>query len=285
MNFAGTFFMKLGFAAAVLGAGAALSYGLVAAGIIAMPSAFSGASVSDAFLIEKKEYGRSAGGKAIEGYEIGNGEHAILLFSAIHGNEKGTADLLHRLLLEIEADHSLLAANKKLVVIPVANPDGYHDRQDKLNANEVNLNLNFQTTDWEQYGPEGTFAGPEPFSEAESKILKNVVQQYAPALMIAFHSQGALVTPENHEPSAALGKWYAQKTGYIYYDDSNFEWDYFGTATRWFAETHGKPAITVELTNHHESDWEINKNALLELIASEALPFEVSDESTPDNET
>ncbi len=81
--------------------------------------------------------------------------------------------------------------------------------------------------------------------------------------MIAFHSQGGIVSPEYTEGSVQLAKWYAQKTGYGYFD----EWDYAGTATRWFEETTSNPAITVELTNHVDNDWDINRSALLELIS------------------
>jgi len=217
--------------------------------------------------IKKKIFGYSGKGKAIEGYEIGFGENAALLFGAIHGNEMGTAGLLRQLALEIALNPALVPQNNKLIIIPVANPDGYYDRTDNLNANEVNLNLNFATSDWQEYGPEGNYAGPRPFSESESQAIRRVVEQYDPRVMISFHSHGNLVSPETAASSVALAKWYADKTGYAYYD----AWDYPGTATKWFEETTGNPAITVELPKDLQSDWEINKGALLELIMSENL--------------
>ena len=214
--------------------------------------------------IQNKIFGYSTKGKPIEGYEIGSGTNTLLLFGAIHGNEMGTADLLNQLIETIKGDPELVAKNKKLIIIPIANPDGYYDRTDKYNANGVNLNLNFDTSGWRLYGPDGYYAGPRPFSEVESQVLKKVVEEYYPSMMIAFHARGALVSPEAGKESQALARWYAQKTGYDYYTD----WDYFGTATRWFKETKGHPAITVELTSYLESDWAINKKALLELISS-----------------
>ncbi|HYD89857.1 MAG TPA: M14 family zinc carboxypeptidase, partial [Flavobacterium sp.] len=212
---------------------------------------------------EKKIFGHSVKNRPIEGYEIGNGSETLLLFSAIHGNEKGTADLLSKLVEELKTNPNFVADTKKLVIIPIANPDGYYDRDDKLNGNEVNLNLNFKTTGWAKYGKSGTFAGNEPFTEPESRIIKEIVEQYKPSMMISFHSQGALVSPERDSKSMELGKWYAEKSGYVYFD----EWDDSGTATKWFVETTGNPAITVELTNHTDSDWQLNEKALLELIA------------------
>ena len=214
--------------------------------------------------IEKKVFGYSTKGKPIEGYEIGSGTNVILLIGSIHGNEMGTTDLLNKLIDTIKEKPELVSRNKKLVIIPIANPDGYYDRTDKYNANRVNLNLNFDTADWKLYGPGGYYAGPKPFSEVESRVLKKVVDEYYPSMLIAFHARGALVSPEAGKESVALARWYAQKTGYDYYS----QWNYFGTATRWFTDTKGHPSITVELTYYLKSDWEINKKALLELISS-----------------
>ncbi len=215
------------------------------------------------FKIEEKVFGQSVLGRDIEGYVIGSGSDTLLLFAAMHGDETGTADLLNQLVEEVKKDNSLVAKSKKLVVIPVSNPDGYEARKNKLNANGVNLNLNFATSDWQTRGPEGTFAGEQPFSEPESRVIRDIVEQYKPSLMISYHSQGAVVSPEFTEASIKLAKWYAEKSGYQYYN----YWDYPGVATKWFEEATGNPAITVEISTEKTSDWEANKPALLELMA------------------
>lgn len=221
--------------------------------------------------IEKKVFGYSEAGRPIEGYEIGYGEEVILFFGSIHGNEMGTAELLGKLTEETKNNPNLLADTKKLVIIPILNPDGYYDRIDKLNSNEVNLNLNFLTSDWQQYGSDnGDYAGDEPFSEKESQVLRNVVETYNPKIMISFHAKGCLVNPEfSHEASEALARWYSGKTGYTYFNDKS--WDYSGTATKWFVESYGRAAITVELSDYLESDWEVNKVALIELISTDVF--------------
>ncbi len=217
-------------------------------------------------IVEKKIFGYSTKGKPIEGYEIGSGTNVIFMFGSIHGNEMGTTDLLNKLVDAIKEKPELVAKNKKLVIIPIANPDGYYDRTDKLNANGVNLNVNFETAEWRRYNPDGYYAGPKPFSEVESQVLKKVAEDYYPSMMISYHARGALVSPEAGEESISLAKWYARKTGYEYYD----KWNYFGTATRWFTDTKGHPSITVELTDYLTSDWEINKKALFELIGADS---------------
>ena len=214
-------------------------------------------------ILEKKIFGYSESGREISGYEIGAGENTLLLFAGMHGREKGGKDLLDKLAEEVLANPNLIRPTNKLIIIPLMNPDGYYGLEDKVNANGVNLNRNFDTSQWMQYEGEDSLAGPKPFSESESRVIKDLVEQFQPRMMIAFHSQGHLVSPEAGVPSIKLAKWYSNKTGYHYFD----EWDYAGTATRWFQETTGNPAITVELANHIESDWEINKAALLELIS------------------
>jgi len=219
--------------------------------------------------VKEKFFGYSTKGRSIYGYEIGSGEEVLLLFGAIHGDEKNTADLLNKFVEEIQANPESISSSKKVVIIPIANPDGYYERSDNLNINSVNLNRNFGTKEWKPYEQGEVSAGSKPFSEKESVALKEVVEKYQPDVMIAFHSQGALVSPEEDEASIALAKWYEEKTGYTYYD----EWSYVGTATLWFWETLQKPALTVELTDHVENDWEVNKEALWSLVSEESFPF------------
>jgi len=193
-------------------------------------------------VFRKVAFGYSIKGKPIEGYEIGSGDDCLFMFGSIHGNEMGTTDLLNKLVAEIRAKPNLVGEKMKLI------------------------NLNFATTDWQQYGGEGTFAGEKPFSEPESRVIKEIVEKYKPRRMISYHAKGGIVNPEyNHESSLALSLWYAEMTGYKYYGDG--DWDFSGTATRWFKETTGNAALTVELSELLASDWEINRDALLELIS------------------
>ena len=218
---------------------------------------------SEPVFLQERLLGVSTGGRQILGYEVGSGDECLLFFGGIHGNERGTVALMERFLHELENHPQLVPADKRLMIIPLVNPDGYDDRDDKLNANAVNLNRNFLTDDWiRQEGDEETYAGEAPFSEVETRILRDVANTCDPTIMIAFHSKGALVSPEFNDASIRLADWYAVHTGYEFFD----EWDYAGTATRWFVETTDQAAITVELTNHEDSDWKINRRALLELL-------------------
>lgn len=226
---------------------------------------------SEVSSFQMKQFGESTQGKPIVGYEIGKGEDVYFLFGSIHGNEMSSGDILDQLVKEVAVNPSIVSPNKKFVIIPITNPDGYYDRTDKLNANGVNLNLNFPTSKWQQYGPQGMFAGEEPFTEVESRIIRDVVESYKPRAMLSFHAKGLLVSPEYNDISAALGHWYADRTDYMYFDHE--EWDFPGTATKWFAETTGKAAITIELPDYVKTDWKTNKKPLMELITSDTLSF------------
>lgn len=209
--------------------------------------------------------GYSTHGPRIEGFEFGNGENCILLVAAEHGNEKGTTTLLTTLGEHLKKNPALVSTNNRVLILPLVNPDGYYERDDKLNARGVNLNRNFPTSDWlkkENDDPE-TYAGEQPWSESESLALKRAFTRCEPATYISFHARGALVSPEKNEASTSLGKWYSQKTGYECYTD----WDFPGTATKWFAETTNRAAITVELSDYNKSDWEINRKGIFELIS------------------
>ena len=213
-------------------------------------------------------FGYSVDKKPIEGYIFGDGEDCLFMFGSIHGNEMGSGKLMNALVDEIKKDPNLVGDDMKVIILPISNPDGYYDRIDKANANNVNINLNFPTKGWSKYSDSSVdnYAGEEPFSEPESRVIRDIVNKYKPRRMISFHAKGALVNPEYHTASYNLATWYSNKTGYQLYNDPS--WDFYGTATKWFVEeAGGDAAITVELTNYSYADWNINKKALLELIS------------------
>jgi hypothetical protein len=216
-------------------------------------------------LSEVRTAGFSEAGREILSYQYGTGENCIFLFAAIHGSERGGKDLLTKLGEEIDANRDLIDPSNKLVLLPLANPDGYYDREDKLNANGVNLNRNFATSKWSSNGEDETFSGEEAFSEKESQMIRDLSLSCNPVAMISFHAKGGLVSPELNDKSKTLANWYSWQTGYQYYAD----WDFEGTATKWFAELTGNAAITVELTSYDGSDWKMNRRTLVNLISQD----------------
>jgi len=243
--------------------------GLFYFGAIADQEQNPGLPQQNSSIIDKKIFGYSKEGRVIEGVVIGQGNEKLLLIAATHGNEMSGTALLNRFIEEVEKNPDSVSLDKSVILIPIVNPDGYYDREDKLNANNVNLNRNFATSNWIESGFANTYSGPHPFSEAESITLKNVVDTYEPSMMISYHAKGAFVTPERNDKSGRkLARWYASQTGYKF-DGNDDIWDFEGTATKWFWEATGNPGITVELTTYSDSDWDINKSALFKLISSD----------------
>ncbi len=211
-------------------------------------------------------FGYSEAGRPISGYIFGSGEEVIFIFGAIHGGkERSSGLILERLVDEIGQNPGQVASRKTIIIVPITNPDGYLERGDKFNSHGVNLNLNFATSGWQDHGGQNNdFAGNEPWSEKESRVIRDIALKYGASKMIAMHSKGSLVNPESHEPSRELARFYIRLSGYAYYEDVS--WDYYGTATRWFVETVGGAAITVELASDTVPDWSRNQKALFGLV-------------------
>lgn len=100
----------------------------------------------------------------------------IRIQACIHGDEKSSAMVaLHFLSLLTENDGTspmctYLVDAAETWVIPVLNPDGYHSNS-RYNANNVDLNRNLSYM-WQSGGG----AGPYPFSEPETRALRDITQ-------------------------------------------------------------------------------------------------------------
>ena len=138
--------------------------------------------------------GYSAAGREIYAFHIGEltGRQFIAVY-AVHGREWITARL---------AIKHIRRGLKKGGgwVIPLLNPDGAEISQNKsplwkANARGVDINCNFDA-DWGQgrlntrmRGSENCI-GDEPFSEPETKALKNFTLKMRPYTTLSFHTKG-----------------------------------------------------------------------------------------------
>ena len=90
---------------------------------------------------ERVEAGRSVAGRLIEAEVYGTGGSTVLILATIHGNEAVGTPLLRKLSAFL-SEHPEVAANRRIVLVPVANPDGMAANR-RTNANGVDLNRNF----------------------------------------------------------------------------------------------------------------------------------------------
>jgi len=118
----------------------------------------------------------------------------ILVFGAIHGDERESASLARDWILRVI---DLGKVRNSWRVIPILNPDGYL-KNTRMNAAGIDLNRNFPTSDWDknavEYWKKKAKANPRRFpgksaaSEPETKCAMHHIEVFEPDLIIAVHT-------------------------------------------------------------------------------------------------
>ena len=166
---------------ALLGLVAALALVPPAAVSTAAPAAPTAADQRTAptAVVEQRVIGRSAKGRPIRAYRIGNqGGRRIVLISSMHGDERATREILFAL----RDGRPVRGADVWL--IPNYNPDGLV-RGTRKNARRVDLNRNFPYR-WADL--DGRYeSGPRPRSEPETRAVMRFLRQVRPDRILSFH--------------------------------------------------------------------------------------------------
>jgi hypothetical protein len=119
-----------------------------------------------------------------------NNESPILLIGGVHGDEPEGVWLAEALLIwlkSLEFKNQLESLNS-FILVPCLNPDGFL-KNERVNANGVDLNRNFPTPDWnKEYKADRYFPGQNPGSEIETTAIINLIEKCKPKLIIHFHS-------------------------------------------------------------------------------------------------
>ena len=129
-------------------------------------------------------------------YQPANFKRTIFVTCAIHGWEHyGTLvmyEVLKRILDENISPQYAELRNTRILVIPVANPWGMNQTSAQEirrgNSRGVDLNRNFDYRWSENVGSFGLTKGEEPFSEVETKIIKQVLEEYIIDSYIDLHN-------------------------------------------------------------------------------------------------
>ncbi len=199
-------------------------------------------------------FGHSHEGKAIRATILGDGPDTYLLLGVIHGNEPLGAPLLERFIERIEVDPELMT-RKRLVVVPVVNPDGLA-KKSRTNARGIDLNRNFPAKNWRPSPRHGKYPGSEPETRAVLKIMR----QFRPTRILAIHSPLRCVNFDG--PAADIARRMAAVTPYplrptIGYPTPGSLGNYAGNDLR-------TPTITLELAKNAtvEQAWQDTYRAL-----------------------
>lgn len=184
--------------------------------------------------------GRTVQGREIPVHLRGLGPDVCLLIATIHGNEPAGTPLLERLLAHLDANPALLRG-RRVVAMPVANPDGYAART-RANANGVDLNRNFEAPNRR----DGGRYGDEALSEPEAVALRAVVRQFHPSRVLSLHQPLRCVDWDG--PAESLAKEIAAATDLPVKKLGTRP----GSMGAW-AEATGLALVTVELPSRVES--------------------------------
>lgn len=228
----------------------------------------------------------------IVAYHFGSGTKEILMIGGIHGGyEWNTALLAYEMIDYLKANPTAIPENVTVTIIPVLNPDGLAKvtgsyqkfsesdvdtstnilTEGRFNDNKVDLNRNFDC-DWKAKGAWQTkvvSGGTAPFSEPESKALKNYIDTHAITAAVAWFSQAGGVFASNCHTgvlpeTTAIMQHYADGSGYPAHQSFDF-YATTGDVVNWLAKKK-IPAISVLLTNHTDTEFEKNKKGLASLL-------------------
>jgi len=144
-------------------------------------AAFALLLVSPACGAEQTTLGHSVEGRPIVARSLGDGDDVVLVVASIHGSEPAGTPLVERLDSWL-ADSDERLDGRRVVIVPIANPDGFA-RRERFNANGVDLNRNFPA---DNRTPRKTH-GDAPLSEPESVALMRALQTYDPLRVVSIH--------------------------------------------------------------------------------------------------
>lgn len=119
--------------------------------------------------------------RKLEVQVLGSGAEVVMMIATIHGNESAGTPLLRRLASHLKSNPDLLSG-VQLVLVPVANPDGF-DRNRRTNSQGVDLNRNFPTSNFFSRSRNGD----TPLSQWESRALYDLILHWNPGRVVSIH--------------------------------------------------------------------------------------------------
>ncbi len=207
----------------------------------------------------------------------GSGKPVVLFAACHHARELATPEMVLRmaelLIGQYGVDPEITAwvDTREIWLVPMVNPDGHAlatrgDSQRK-NTNDVSggkrrvgvdLNRNYATA-WGTVGdsphPESdTFRGTAPFSEPETKAMRDLMTAKKPVFLLTFHSYSNMVLwPWDHKDASpldprlpAIGKEFGKLSGYVAQQGSELYLN-GGDDVDWAFETLGTLSYTIEV--------------------------------------
>ena len=231
--------------------------------------------------------GFSTEGRAIEVFSFGGGPNDVVFVGGIHGGyEWNTVLLAYEMIDYFNGNRGAIPSGATIHIVPVANPDGLYQvtgrdgrfsadligeapRAARFNGREVDLNRNW-SCGWSssaRWGSATVNPGSGPFSEPETRALRDYFIRVAPRSVIFWHSAFGLVAAGQCEGDVGGGE-----LAQVYGDTAGYPVGAFtayalsGTASDWLSEQ-GIPAAAVELTTHESTEFGRNLEGVLATLS------------------
>jgi protein MpaA len=147
---------------------------------------------------QQRTIGLSVQGRPLECQEFGRGDDVVLILAAIHGDEAAGMPLVRHLAEHLRT-HPRLIHGRRVVLLPLANPDGYA-LNTRGNVNGIDLNRNYPASNFTRTDAHGD----APLSEPESRALKAVLDRYRPDRIVSIHQPLACIDYDG--PAEALAR-------------------------------------------------------------------------------
>jgi protein MpaA len=206
--------------------------------------------------------GKSVQGQPITLTRIGEGPDVTVVFGGFHGDEPQSTAVVGKL-RDYLSNHREALSGATVVLVPCVNPDGMKKgtRQD---ANGVDINRNFPTSDWGAKPRKRRFApGEQPGSEPETRAVMRVIEKFTPSKIISVHGPMHMVNYDG--PAEGLAQAMAKRNGYQVSRTVGYVTP--GSFGTYAGKGRHIPTITLELPNKGAGEcWEENRAALLEAI-------------------
>jgi hypothetical protein len=221
--------------------------------------------------------GFSQGGIPLVVHHLGMGATRVLAFGGQHGGpERNTIELADRLRQYFESRPEEIPSNVTLDLLVAANPDGEASGSRQF-LSGVDPNRNWGSDQWQADGfdSNGQFrvglGGAEPFSEPETRALRDWVIASRPVLVINYHSAGGFMFGSGSELVDA----YAEASGYFRPTPGGggqrlLNYRVTGGMNVWLRDQ-GIPGILVELTSPTSVEFERNLAGLRAVLARLAV--------------
>lgn len=163
-------------------------------------------------------------------------EKTLLVFGMMHGDEP-EGEYIAKKMMELK--HT----KNRVLYIPCLNPDG-KALKTRTNANQIDLNRNFPSSNWTISKKDRYFGGEKPLSEKENIFLKKIIDQYKPYAILTLHTPFEVVNFDGDALDIATN--ISNLSGYKL--ENNIGYPTPGSFGSYFGIEQGYKIITLEMT-------------------------------------